>query len=291
MIRVTSTPDGPPFTLLAGANGPVVYLDNWAIGNLAEGDPARRDRFIATVRSGVELLFSVTNAAELSGPQGKSADAVRAFLDEMGAHWIPVELSPIEVIKRELAGGNGGMSPCVSERFMKDYFVHLLRDYSPGSGRLIALSGDFFRLGAVLDWVGPQRDSIRQGSSDMDEALRNKYLEVAAMSKSNAVWLDQRFPRVPFDSSRPAHFVYQNLLRLLIKEAHGFGKNDALDFCHAVMASAYGSFATLDRRWKHKIGTLPKPNNLARIYSPPELDQMVSDIELWLTSSTRAAGN
>ena len=31
-----------------------------------------------TVRN---LLFSVTNAAELSGPQGRSAEAVRAFLD------------------------------------------------------------------------------------------------------------------------------------------------------------------------------------------------------------------
>jgi hypothetical protein len=27
---------------------------------------------------------------------------------------------------------------------------------------------------------------------------------------------------------------------------------------------------------------LPKPNQLARVYGPSELDQMVTDMELWL---------
>ena len=89
MIRATSETDGAFLTVNASVSGPVVYLDSWAIGYLAEGDLQRRRRFIEAMR-GMDLLFSVTNAAELSGPQGRSADMVRAFLDEIGPRWVPV---------------------------------------------------------------------------------------------------------------------------------------------------------------------------------------------------------
>src|SRR6266851_4944250 len=111
----------------------------------------------------MDLLFSVTNAAELSGPQGKSADAVRMFLDEIGPRWFPVELDQTEVVKRE-TGGADPNSNCVSEGLLKSYVVSRMRDYPLGSGKVIDLSDRFFHLGAMLDWVGPQRDSIRMGS-------------------------------------------------------------------------------------------------------------------------------
>lgn len=104
MIRATSGFDGPLMTLNASVSGPVVYLDNWAIGDLAEREASRRKRFIAALHSGMDLLFSVTNAAELSGPQGKSADAIKVLSDEIGPRWFPARLDPTEVIKRELVG-------------------------------------------------------------------------------------------------------------------------------------------------------------------------------------------
>jgi hypothetical protein len=57
---------------------------------------------------------------------------------------------------------------------------------------------------------------------------------------------------------------------------------DWMDFCHAVVACAFASFATLDTHWKRRVESLPKPNRLARVYGPSELDQMVTDMELWL---------
>ena len=45
------------------------YLDNWALIELAKKDPARRRRFIAAVNAGAEVVFSVTNAAELYQPE------------------------------------------------------------------------------------------------------------------------------------------------------------------------------------------------------------------------------
>ena len=80
MIAIT------PTGLNVSVNGPVVYLDNWAIIEFAKKDPVRRQRFIHVLHSGVDLLFSVTNATELSGPQGRSAEVVRDFLDQIGPH-------------------------------------------------------------------------------------------------------------------------------------------------------------------------------------------------------------
>ena len=54
---------------------------------------------------------------------------------------------------------------------------------------------------------------------------------------------------------------------------------DGIDFCQAVIASSDSCVATLDKHWKRRVESLPKPNGLARIYYAPELDQMVDDIE------------
>lgn len=288
MIRATSRPDGPFLTLNASVSGPVAYLDNWAVGDLAEENPSRRRRFIGAMRSGVDLLFSVTNAAELSGLQGRSAEAVRAFLDEIGPRWFPVELDQTEVVKRELKGVSPN-SVCVSESLLKSYVADRMRNCPPDSGKVIDLSDDFFRLGAVLDWVGPQRESIRRGSEKMDEVLRNKIGECADRSKRDALWLDENFRRMPFDPLRRAYFAYVNLVRTLIAESNQLKPGDGMDFCHAVMASAFASFATLDKHWKRRVESLPRPNGLARIYCRPELDAMVTDIESWVTQHGAAS--
>jgi hypothetical protein len=99
----------------------------------------------------------------------------------------------------------------------------------------------------------------------------------------DALWLDNKFPRIAFHASRPACFVYMNLMRTMVVEANSLKKGDGMDFCHAVMACAFPSFATLDKHWKRRVEALPKPNGLARIYSSAELDTMVADIESWVS--------
>ena len=283
MIRATANADGPLFTLNASVSGPVVYLDNWAIGNLAEGDSSRRRRFLDVIHSGVELLFSVTNAAELSGPQGRSADAVRAFLDEVGPRWFPARLDPTEVVKRELKGERPD-AVCIDENFLKSYVADRMRNYTPGCGKVIDLSDDFFRLGPMMDRMSSQRESICRGAAQGDELLRSKLNTVRERSKHDVLRLDKKFPRILFEASRPACFVYMNLLRIMAIEAGSLKAGDWMDFCHAVMACAFASFATLDKHWKRRVASLPTPNRLARIYGPSELDQMVTDMERWLAN-------
>lgn len=278
MIRATANTDGALFTLDASVNGAVVYLDNWAIGDLAEGDPWRRRRFLDAMHSGMDLLFSVTNATELWGPQGRSAEAVEAFLDEIGPRWFPGKLDPTELIKGEQRGESQGTA-CVDEMFLKSYVADLMR-----SAKVICLSEDFFRLGPIVGRMGSQRESLSISSAQFDEALKSEMSEARENSKRDPEWLDKKFPRIPFNPARPAFFVYLNLLRTMAFEANSLKKGDGLDFCHTVLACAYASFAALDKQWKRRAASLPTPNGIARLYSQPELDEMVTDMESWVTA-------
>src|SRR2546427_3374023 len=216
MIRATANVDG--LTFHASVSGPVVSLDNWAFMNLAKGDPSRRQRFLGAIHSGVDLLFSVTNAAELSGPQGRSADVVRAFLDEIGPRWFPAKHDATEVVKLEMEG-KAPDAVCIDQHFLKSYVADLLCPYTPGCGKVIGLSDDFFRLGPIMDRVGPQRESIYKSSASFDELLKNKMRAVRALSKRHPLLLDKKFPWIPFNSARPACFAYFNLLRIMAVDA------------------------------------------------------------------------
>ena len=286
MIRATFKPDGSILALNASVNGPVIYLDNWAFIELAKKDASRRRRFIDVVRSGAEVLFSVTNAAELSGPKGHSAEAIKAFLDEIGPHWFPVKLDVTEAIKREIKGEDRG-AVCIDEHFFRSYIADRIRSCPAGSGKVISLADDFFSLASILDRVGPQWKSIQGGSAQFDKILKNKMSVVREKCKRDPLLLDKKFPQVPFEPSRPACFVYFNLLRIMAIEANSLTKGDGLDFCHAVMGCAFANFTTLDTTWKRRIASLPKPNWLACVYSRSELDRMVSDIELAIAKPDR----
>jgi hypothetical protein len=278
MLNVVSGNDGPAFSVNASLTGLAIYLDNYAIMDLAEGDISRRQRFISALHSGAELLFSVSNLVDLTGPLGASRDAAQIFLDEVGGHWFPVEIDPVRVIEQERNGIGPAMN-CLSERFLRDFLVHRLRN---NSGAIIDLSPDsFFRLGAVLEWIGPQRDSIREGLVDLDEALVNRIEGYRVSFENDPNWLDQAFPVLQFNPSKPATFAYGNLVRTLIVEAvkgQKIKKGDGLDFFHAVIACGCASAAMLDKHWKRRVEAFPQPNRIAPIYYGPDLDQLVSDL-------------
>ena len=285
MIYATSTFHGPPLVIIARAAGFPVYLDTWAIIGLARGDPSRRERFVNAVRAGSDLLFSVANAVELTGPKGKTFDVVKSFLDELGPHWVPIELNPFEVLEREQRGVSRAES-CIAEDFMNAYFRDRTAHNSPGSGEIIFPGPEFFRLGVVLDWVA-NSESLPKQLEEFDDLLRT--LRALRPRYEQAPFLlDQQFQT--FNPSQPATFVCGNLSKALIIESksHPVKKGDGMDFCHAVMGTAFASFATLDNNWKRRVDAFPTPNRLAHVYSPRELDQMVTDMERTQRENPRA---
>lgn len=271
--------DGSP-EIVAETRGYSVYLDNDSLIGLAKRLPSRRQRFVDAVQGNGTLLFSWANAAEIAGPQGESADAVRAFLDSIGPHWVPLESNAWEVARKEAAGLTTRVA--VSERFMRAYFEERVAELLPGGGTVRDLSSrDFFRLAAVLDWVQKNRDTVRSDGEKLDAALRNRLEHLRAEYDRDSTSLDRLLPSCQFDARFPATFVLVHLQRLLVHEAKGykFMPHDGRDFCHAVMGAAYGSVITLDRHWKRRVQSLPSANDLARAYYVPELDQLVDFLE------------
>jgi hypothetical protein len=272
MIQFTET------GLDVSVNGPCVYLDNWAFIELAEKQPDLRVRFLNAVRQGIDLLFSVTNAADLSGAKGRSAELVREFLDGIGLNWFPVRLDVTRVVMMERAGGNP-VEACVDKEFFESHVSDQMHSSSPSPVSLI--SEALFRLGPIVDRVGCQRESIQTTSTEFDRVIKDKMSVIHSEYKRQRATFDRKFPIVQFHPRIRASFVYHNLLRAMAIDSGSLKRGDGLDFCHAVMACAFSSFAALDSYWQRRLSTLPK-HPLARVYSRNGLDRMVSDMEKWL---------
>lgn len=264
-----------------------VYLDNHSIIDLAKGDRVRRERFVECLNRGADLMFSPTNAAEIVGPQQESLLAVRSFLDEIGPNWFPIEgVDVVGVMERESEGADRGTA-CMSSLFLRHFFAgRHIQLY--GEQRLELVQPEFFRLGFVLDWLVPQRNEIRDTMARFDEVLGKKVAQLSAARDRNRSGFEGFLPPPSYDEARPATFVFNGLIRQLAIESRAFRfkKGDAADFVHAVMGSAFATYATLDKQWQRRVEGLPHPNRLAKIYYGPQLSQLVVDLEEAVTTST-----
>jgi len=272
VIRFTSENASP--VVVAETKGYRIYLDNDSLSELASGSPARGQRFTDALHAKATLLFSRANAIDVS-----SATAVRAFLDSVGPAWVPLELNPWEVAKREAAGLAG--QAVVSTSFMQGYFQDRAHDLSQTCRVLDLSSEGFFQLGAAVDWVHQQRDKIRAKAAQIDDALRGRLAALRADYERDPTSLDQALPPCQFNEQCPATFVLRHLQRVLIHEAkaYHFKSGDGLDLCHAALAAAYGSLITLDKHWKRRVLALPSSEKLARTYYRAEIDELIAMME------------
>jgi len=265
--------------IFAETKGYSIYLDNDALIELAKGPSERRQRFVKSLRSKATLLFSWANAIEIAGPQGNSAEAVRAFLNSIEGNWVPLESNAWEVVRKEEAGLTSGTA--ISENFMKAYSEERLADQLQTSKIIDLSSKNFFHLGVLLNWVQEMHDALLREADRLDEVLHDRLKHLRTEYDRDRNSLDRLLPFVPFHPHRTTSFVLVHLQRLLVLEAkaYKFMPHDGLDFCHAVMAAAHGSLVTLDRQWKRRVESLPCANKLARIFYRPEVDQLVDILE------------
>jgi hypothetical protein len=181
-----------------------------------------------------------------------------------------------------------GHSPndCVYDgEILTAYFRSRTSDDVPGSGRIIDLSENFWKLGMFIEWVFSERDWIAEKRKELDEELFKIIKVGRAKAKEDQGWLDRRFPNLRFDQCPAATFVHTHLLRNLISDkGDQLKEGDGADFCHAVIGGAFANFATLDKHWKRRVENLPKPNKLARIYYQPEIEEMITGIESHLAT-------
>jgi len=226
------------------------------------------------MRQGGTLLFSFANAIEVS-----TSEAVWSFLDDIGPEWVPLALSPWQVADREKAGA--GPSAPISDHFVTSYFQERAYELSPNGSRVLDLSAEtFFRLSAVVSWVRKDEAAARD-SAQIDEAMRNRIADERAAYEMSSDSLDRSLPPIAFDVGRPTTFTLIHLLRTLVLEARAFQlkPHDGLDLCHAVLAASYGQLVTLDKQWKRRVESLPKPHQLATVYYRPQVGELVDRLE------------
>ena len=162
------------------------------------------------------------------------------------------------------------------------YFEQRAFELSPNGQQIVNLSADhFFRLGSVVEWAGEIRDRTRAQAAKLDDALSSQLKKLRSEYDRDPCSLDQLLPAIPFRVPLRATFAWTHLLRNLVLEAkaYQFKRNDGLDFCHAVIAAAYGAIATLDKQWIRRVNNLPKPNEAALVFYRPEIDEFVEHFE------------
>jgi len=266
MIRVTPALHGGVEVEAYLERQPSIYLDQDSLSDLAT-TPNRRARFIGTFQKKGTLLFSWTNALDLSGPQGRSAVLIKSFLDELGAHWIPLEINPWRVERKESGAEPSSGTPCVSESFLRAYYPHI--------------HGDPLTLGKIVDLINQDRDKFLTES----ERLKHEaYLTVAswrARYNVNPAGLDRFLPSLRYNPEQPATFILREMERLVTREAksHKWKPNDGVDFMHAIVSAAYGDFVLLDKHWKARVSKVAPPRSYPWLYYRFELDDFLEAFE------------
>ena len=270
------TDDGPEMRATTEMVGVPVYLDQWAIIDLAIRRPDLRRRFIdALYRGQGTLIFSVANLWEIGGPQGDSKDAVRTFLSDIGPHWMPID-GVGTVLLREQA--DHPKAPACPE-FVKAYALDRLHEKKASGESVDPSDPTFFDLGRVVDWVKTGPDP--RTSDEIYAAMVAKIHEMRRRYDGGDYSCDAVVDE-PLLPNKPATYVFYQLTLMLIHSAKArpFERNDFPDLCHAVMALAYGVVVTLDKKWWERANAMKHYVRLARAYYATQLEEFVADLEM-----------
>ena len=280
-VAIDSNEDGLP-VIKINVVGIAAYLDTFAIIDLATGKAERRDKFLEALASGGFLLFSGANIAELANSKGR----VGLFLDAIGANWAPIELAPTVVADREEAGEDP-RTACLMKDFVRTFFAARIVELEAGGGVIDLSVETIWRLRSAVDWTPEQFASLQARSAALDQTLQDVIAEARRAYDHNPA---QLVAPPSYDPNRRANYVFSCVARQLILEAksHTFKDGDGMDFCHAVMGAAFGSFALVDKQWKRRLlAAVPDHTNIARLFYAPELDELV---DLFYEQATSSSG-
>ncbi len=266
MITAKKEPNGN-WNVETFTRQPTIYLDQWALVRLSQGSDLH-ERFLKVFeqRRGT-LLFSWTNVLDAAITSGGTTERIKGLLGAIREHWLPMEMNPFKVIRKEEKADPSSNTPCVSESFIKTYIPHMLE------GPLT--------LSKALDLT--QQDggaAARANLARLKEEASEFVRDFRSRSASDPAWLDNYFPRQTFDSARPTAFVFPELLRALIGDrGMTFTPNDAVDLFHTTVPTAYSDFVLLDKNWTKRVRALPLPANQVRAYYENELDDFLNVFE------------
>lgn len=263
MIRVLNQPDGGVVLEVELVRQPAIYLDHDSLSDIAR-TPARRQRFLDIWARRGELLFSFVNSLDLAGPQGDTVRYIRDLLQDIGPYWIPLDLNPWRVIRKENGQEPCIGSPSISEAFLRPYFLEL-RD-------------EVTNLGRVVDLIQNDRDATLANVEELKISVNQMVQTYREGFMRDEAFLDRQLPAIAYDPARPTSFMVRQLERLVTREArsHVWMPNDGIDFMHASVASSPADFLLLDRQWKRRVLEVASPRAYPWVFYRYELDDFLT---------------
>ncbi|MGD0263651.1 MAG: hypothetical protein ABSD47_01695 [Candidatus Methylomirabilota bacterium] len=266
---ITVRAKGQDYDFELSTEPPSIYLDHWALRRLSEDSGLSR-RFLFAFKHRATLMFSVMNAAEIArdaSPQ--RAQQVRDFLKELGPHWFPMTIDPFRIINAEDTGKTpDGLAPCASVEFLTDsHFAARLATGPVSLAHVVDLT-----YGAGGDDLRKVTDRRTAQLQEELQAWRDEYAK-------NPKALDNKFPLLKFDATKPMRAIYNGLVRYAIRDTFTLNDNHARDLCHAMVSVRCAQMVTLDAHWAEQVRKLKLPPDFVQVYSEADLGRFLADLE------------
>lgn len=272
MITTMTLPEGGIY-FGQNSRGPTVYLDQWMWGQLSQ-DPSLRMRFVAAAasRQGC-VMYSLVSLLELSQIADQDQlDVIAALMDQLDYGFVqsdPMETILFEKKHETRPGVFQGRNPAVD----LDFLNYAIRQGYPSVPKMSALLQDLKKVARTR--YAEIADLSHQRLTPMVErAKRDPAVLDRAKAKNSARKLSRTSPPYTQDILRCLNFF------LVANETMRMTKNEWMDIFHMVVSVAYMEFVVLDKRWANFVRNhLPlSPPNIARVYSPGEIDLFLKDL-------------
>jgi hypothetical protein len=279
MFETTKLDDGT--SLLVETFGrPIVYLDNWALNDIAtESTLCSRFTSAMTSKAGT-LRISVSNTVELlKQTDAHQIEQILRLIDAVDTGFININFQ--EVIMREnqiVTGIGNGQNPSEDLATIKTFLLALNWPKSwtiSDIVRHVLSSNDNMVFVQSYDSFADRMDTFIRGVRTDD-----KYMKKSCARSRAARREKPKYGAATRElASRSFDFIFQNKeMKMPGKEWH--------DLYHTIVPTAYCDIVFLDRRWATFVSqsglTLPA---IAEVFSRQSLEAGIAAIEMW-TSPT-----
>lgn len=230
------------------ATPPVVYLDQWALRDIAKGSHQRFTEVL--LRRGGTLALSALHLMESAKISSRpTREGIERLLASVCPHLCFIQPKAGRVVDQEdaLLTGRSFVGPQFDDAFLE---VFVLRGRTGRDYRGLNPAG----LLSELREVGPLGEQVglivQKLHATFDEDLthrRERYARDAGAR--HRVRRPPKGPPMPF----PTRFLFEELLNSLVRDRMTMAPNDWMDFFHSVVPVSYCNFVLLDRRWHAKV--------------------------------------
>lgn len=104
---------------------------------------------------------------------------------------------------------------------MHAFFQDRKAELSKATSILDMSAATFFRLGSVIDWMGPHGAKMIENAAALDQAIIQVVDKLRVEYESDPTRLDSRLPPIAFNPQQPATFAWNHLVRALVINAKG----------------------------------------------------------------------